>query len=41
MYRRDLLDAWLIEQQGADSRSNPDLSPMNRKPRQRARRVLR
>jgi excisionase family DNA binding protein len=34
MYRRDLLDAWLVEQQEADSRSNPHLNPLN-KARQR------
>jgi predicted DNA-binding transcriptional regulator AlpA len=41
MYRRDLLDAWLTEQQEADSRSNPALSPMTRQPRQRSRRTPR
>ncbi|MEU0723135.1 helix-turn-helix domain-containing protein [Streptomyces sp. NPDC006140] len=38
MYRRDLLDAWLSEQQQADSRSNPALNPLNKAPRQRERR---
>ncbi|MEU3931556.1 helix-turn-helix domain-containing protein [Streptomyces sp. NPDC029044] len=38
MYRRDLLDAWLSEQQRADSRSNPALDPLNRARRQRERR---
>ncbi|MGW5200394.1 helix-turn-helix domain-containing protein [Streptomyces spiralis] len=37
MYRRDLLDAWLSEQEQADSRSNPALNPMNKAPRQRER----
>lgn len=32
MYRRDLLDAWLREQQQADSRSNPALDPLNKAP---------
>ncbi|WP_307865244.1 helix-turn-helix domain-containing protein [Streptomyces montanisoli] len=38
MYRRDLLDAWLREQQRADSRSNPALNPLNKAPQQRERR---
>ncbi len=38
MYRRDLLDAWLNEQQQADSRSNPALNPLSKAPRQRERR---
>lgn len=37
MYRRDLLDAWLTEQQQADSRSNSSLSPFNMPSRTRAR----
>ncbi|MFI1619970.1 hypothetical protein ACH4VT_23835 [Streptomyces lydicus] len=40
MYRRDLLDAWLAEQQEADSRSNPALSPMNRTPQRRSPRTV-
>ncbi|QHC26776.1 helix-turn-helix domain-containing protein [Streptomyces sp. GS7] len=36
MYRRDLLDAWLVEQQKADSRSNPDLNPLSKAPQRRA-----
>ncbi|MEU1906614.1 helix-turn-helix domain-containing protein [Streptomyces hygroscopicus] len=35
MYRRDLLDAWLAEQQELDSRSNDALNPLNRAPTQR------
>lgn len=35
MYRRELLDAWLAEQEKADSRSNPALSPLNTAPRPR------
>ncbi|MFG2528995.1 helix-turn-helix domain-containing protein [Streptomyces sp. NPDC048516] len=35
MYRRDLLDAWLTEQQNADSRSNPALNPVRKAPQQR------
>lgn len=38
MYRRDLLDAWLSDQQQADSRSNPILNPLNAAPQQRERR---
>ncbi|UKY49836.1 helix-turn-helix domain-containing protein [Streptomyces inhibens] len=40
MYRRDLLDAWLAEQQEADSRSNPALSPMNRTTQRRSPRTV-
>ncbi|MGE7440039.1 helix-turn-helix domain-containing protein [Kitasatospora sp. NPDC001175] len=36
MYRRDLLDAWLTEQQEVDSRSNPALSPLNKPPQSRS-----
>ncbi|MEV6568355.1 helix-turn-helix domain-containing protein [Streptomyces kronopolitis] len=32
MYRRDLLDVWLTEQQNADSRSNPALNPVRKAP---------
>ncbi|MFI9599391.1 hypothetical protein ACIHCX_05815 [Streptomyces sp. NPDC052043] len=28
MYRRNALDAWIREQEQADSRSNPALSPL-------------
>lgn len=38
MYRRDLLDACLNEQQQADSRSNPALNPLSNAPQQRERR---
>ncbi|CDR10599.1 predicted protein [Streptomyces iranensis] len=38
MYRRELLDAWLAEQQEADSRSNAALNPLNKAPQQRERR---
>ncbi|QMU75728.1 helix-turn-helix domain-containing protein [Streptacidiphilus sp. PB12-B1b] len=41
MYRRDLLDAWLTEQQAADSRSNPALSPLAMAPQHLARRASR
>lgn len=29
MYRRERLDAWLADQEKADSRSNPALNPLN------------
>lgn len=29
VYRREALDAWIREQECADSRSNPDLDPLN------------
>ncbi|MFF1796033.1 helix-turn-helix domain-containing protein [Kitasatospora sp. NPDC058263] len=35
MYRRGFLDAWLAEQEGADSQSNPALNPLNTAPRPR------
>jgi len=38
MYRRDLLDAWLVEQQEADSRSNPALNPVRKAVQRRASR---
>ncbi len=41
MYRRDLLDAWLTEQQAADSRSNLTLSPLVQVQRRRAPRASR
>lgn len=37
MYRRDLLDTWLNEQQLADSRANQALNPLNKAPQQRER----
>ena len=39
MYRRDQLEAWLAEQQEADSRSNPAVSPLSRAPKRRAPRA--
>ncbi|NEA72613.1 helix-turn-helix domain-containing protein [Streptomyces sp. So13.3] len=36
MYRRDLLDTWLTEQQEADSRSNTALSPLMKAPQRRS-----
>ena len=41
MYRRDLLDVWLSEQQAADSRSNPTLSPLAKAPQRRSSRTSR
>lgn len=35
-YRREALDAWIREQEQADSRSNLALSPLSRAPQQRA-----
>jgi hypothetical protein len=35
MYRREALDAWIREQEQADSRSNPDLNPLSAIPQQR------
>lgn len=35
MYRRDLLDVWLTEQQNADSRSNGVLNPVRKAPQRR------
>lgn len=35
MYRREALDAWIREQEQADSRSNPDLSPLSAVPQLR------
>ncbi|MEV6730607.1 helix-turn-helix domain-containing protein [Streptomyces sp. NPDC051364] len=36
MYRRQSLDAWINEQECADSRSNPALDPLNSQPQRRA-----
>ncbi|WRZ89957.1 helix-turn-helix domain-containing protein [Streptomyces sp. NBC_01007] len=33
MYRRNVLDAWIREQERADSRSNPALNPLGATPR--------
>ncbi|KPC60892.1 helix-turn-helix transcriptional regulator [Streptomyces chattanoogensis] len=38
MYRREVLDAWIREQERADSRSNPALNPLSAAPQQRSRR---
>lgn len=35
MYRISALDAWVVQQEQADSRSNPALNPLNRKPQRR------
>ncbi|AWL37104.1 MULTISPECIES: helix-turn-helix transcriptional regulator [Streptomyces] len=35
MYRRTALDAWVDEQESADSRSNPALSPLSTPPLRR------
>ncbi|MFD4316347.1 helix-turn-helix domain-containing protein [Streptomyces sp. NBC_00853] len=35
MYRREALDAWIHEQECADSRSNPALDPLNAQPQRR------
>lgn len=39
MYRREALDAWIREQEQADSRSNAVLSPLSVSPRQRSSRI--
>ncbi|MFJ8228595.1 helix-turn-helix transcriptional regulator [Streptomyces sp. NPDC094448] len=39
MYRRDALDAWVREQEQADSRSNPDLNPLTAALRERPARL--
>jgi hypothetical protein len=36
MYRIDALDAWIREQELADSRCNPDLNPVTAAPRRRS-----
>ncbi|WP_432146798.1 helix-turn-helix domain-containing protein [Streptomyces sp. bgisy084] len=35
MYRREALDAWIREQEQADSRTNPALNPLSAAPRRR------
>ncbi|MCQ6555017.1 helix-turn-helix domain-containing protein [Streptomyces sp. C10-9-1] len=35
MYRRTALDAWIHEQERADSRSNPALNPLSEPPQRR------
>ncbi|WDT53501.1 helix-turn-helix transcriptional regulator [Streptomyces sp. G7(2002)] len=35
MYRREALDAWIREQEQADSRTNPALNPLSAAPHQR------
>ncbi|WP_030611694.1 helix-turn-helix transcriptional regulator [Streptomyces sclerotialus] len=37
MYRVSALDAWIGQQEAADSRSNPLLSPLEREPQHRSR----
>ncbi|MEU0528503.1 helix-turn-helix transcriptional regulator [Streptomyces niveus] len=37
MYRREALDAWIREQEQADSRSNLALNPLSADPQQRSR----
>lgn len=39
MYRREALDAWVREQEQADSRSNPALSPLAVAPQHRSERI--
>ncbi|MDF9816228.1 hypothetical protein M2266_005459 [Streptomyces sp. SPB162] len=38
MYRLSALDAWVREQEQADSRSNTLLNPMNARPQERSTR---
>lgn len=40
MYRLEVLDAWVREQEHADSRSNPALNPLNTPPQERSSRLL-
>ncbi|MFC9740909.1 helix-turn-helix domain-containing protein [Streptomyces noursei] len=40
MYRLEALDAWVREQEQADSRSNPALNPLNTPPQERSARSL-
>ncbi|TCR22901.1 helix-turn-helix domain-containing protein [Streptomyces sp. BK205] len=40
MYRLEVLDAWVREQEHADSRSNPALNPFNAPPQERSSRLL-
>ncbi|MFC8854367.1 helix-turn-helix transcriptional regulator [Streptomyces sp. NPDC057144] len=35
MYRVEALDAWVLEQEQADSRSNPALNPLSTRPQER------
>jgi hypothetical protein len=35
MYRVEALDAWVLEQEQADSRSNPTLNPLSTRPQER------
>jgi predicted DNA-binding transcriptional regulator AlpA len=37
MYRITVLDAWVRSQEQADSRSNPNLNPLARKPQRRTK----
>ncbi|MCP3821814.1 helix-turn-helix domain-containing protein [Streptomyces sp. A3M-1-3] len=39
MYRREAVDAWIREQEQADSRSNAVLSPLSATPQQRPSRI--
>ena len=41
MYRREALDAWVREQEQADSRSNPALDPLKAPPQEWSGRLLR
>lgn len=38
MYRLEALDAWVSEQEQADSRSNPVLNPLDTRPQERSAR---
>lgn len=40
MYRLEALDAWVREQEQADSRSNPALNPLNAPPQERSSHFL-
>jgi hypothetical protein len=40
MYRLEALDAWVREQEQADSRSNPALNPLNTPLQERSSRFL-
>jgi hypothetical protein len=39
MYRVEALDAWVREQEQADSRSNPALNPLSTRPQERSARI--
>ncbi|SBT91023.1 Helix-turn-helix domain-containing protein [Streptomyces sp. DI166] len=39
MYRVEALDAWVREQEQADSRSNPALNPLSARPQERSARI--